>query len=222
MKEKTTIGILLFTTLLSLPAAAADGIISYLEGEVYVTRNGAESEGDFGFEISRGDRLRTGPDGLAVIELTGRGTLKITENTSLVLTSVGSDTRLDLEGGSLFAKARKLAGGDSFTVRTDAVVAGIRGTEFFMAYGRKVEETPDVWLCVREGTVEVGVDGRTDSVLVEEGEGISILGGREWTDPRYYAWTEDLNWNTEPGGGSLKNEADLSGAYADLLDQDYF
>ena len=41
-----------------------------------------------------------------------------------------------------------------YTVRTETAVAGVRGTEFFVAYGRRIDEHPDVWLCVNSGAVE--------------------------------------------------------------------
>ena len=70
-----------------------------------------------------------------------------------------------------------------------------------------------VWLCVNDGTVEVAIAGTDDSVLVNEGEGINILGGKELTDPEAYAWTKDLNWNTDPSAGNVKDETSLESAY---------
>ena len=55
---------------------------------------------------------------------------------------------------------------------------------FFIAFGRTIEELPDVWLCVNDGTVEVAVPETGDSVLVSEGEGINILGGKNLTRSR--------------------------------------
>jgi ferric-dicitrate binding protein FerR (iron transport regulator) len=64
-----------------------------------------------------------------------------------------------------------------FEIRTETTVAGVRGTEFFMSYGRLIEENPDIWLCVNMGVVEVAVEGRDETVSVEAGEGITIPGG---------------------------------------------
>jgi len=143
------------------------------------------------------------------------------EDTIMVMEKSGENTSIDLKRGSLFSKIHKITSG-SFSVRTQAVVAGIRGTEFFMAYGRQIEDSPDIWLCVNEGTVEVAVDGSGESVLVDQGEGISILSGRTFTEPKPYEWTQDLNWNTDPKKGSVVNQVNLDQAYDDLLDQDYF
>jgi ferric-dicitrate binding protein FerR (iron transport regulator) len=132
-----------------------------------------------------------------------------------------SSVNLALNKGSVFA----FVDPDEkrpFEIRTETTVAGVRGTEFFMSYGRLIEENPDIWLCVNMGVVEVAVEGRDETVSVEAGEGITIPGGERLTDPRFYEWTTELNWNTDPEAGSVMDETDLDGAYADLLDQDYF
>jgi len=104
---------------------------------------------------------------------------------------------------------------------TPSMVAGVRGTEFFVAYGRKIEDEYDVWLCVNDGAVEVALPEVGSSAVVEEGEGINILGGNRLTEPEFYPWTEKLNWNMEPEKGDVRDTTDLDEAYADLLDQDY-
>ena len=97
----------------------------------------------------------------------------------------------------------------------------MRGTEFFVAYGRTIEDEPDLWLCVNEGAVEVSVPSTGQSVVVEEGEGINILAGLRTTEPKFYPWTLELNWNFDAESGGVFDDTDLDGAYADLLNQDY-
>ena len=53
------------------------------------------------------------------------------------------------------------------------------------------------------------------------GKGINIVGGKTLTKPRFYPWTQKLNWNTEPDAGDVIDRTDLDQAYSDLLDQDY-
>jgi hypothetical protein len=72
-----------------------------------------------------------------------------------------------------------------------------------------VDDAADIWLCVNDGTVEVMIPETGDSILVNEGEGINILGGRALTAPEAYEWTKDLNWNTDPDAGNVKDETDL-------------
>ncbi|MDC7228343.1 MAG: hypothetical protein PQJ61_16390 [Spirochaetales bacterium] len=82
------------------------------------------------------------------------------------------------------------------------VVAGVRGAEFFMSYGRTIDESPDIRLCVNEGSVEVNVPATGDSVLVREREGISILDGENLTVPEFYPWTGEL-YNLDTGSFDL-------------------
>jgi ferric-dicitrate binding protein FerR (iron transport regulator) len=131
-----------------------------------------------------------------------------------------SKISVSLSRGSVFTRITgQLAGG--FQIRTDTTVAGVRGTEFFIAFGRTIDSRPDVWLCVNSGSVEVYIPETKRTVVVAEGEGINILGGMQLTEPRFYPWTQELNWNTDPDRGEVRDSTDLDQAYSDLLDQDY-
>lgn len=198
---------------------AENATLVYLEGEVSLTRRGIVTEADFGTELKIGDLVRTGADSTAVITTARGDDLKMRAETSLVIEEIAETSRLRLESGGLFAKVQRLVG-RSFTVRTPSVAAGVRGTEFFIAYGRTIEENPDVWLCVNEGSVSVATDSG-EEVVVNEGEGVNILAGARITDPRFFPWTLDLNWNTDPAAGEILDRTDLDGAYADLEDIDY-
>ena len=210
----------LLTILSGLPIWS-QSIISYLEGDVTVTRNSRKMDGDFGMDLEQGDVVRTGSRALAILELEHGRTLKLRENSTVVLDNLSKRTSVELETGSVFAKVDRLLGG-SFNVQSEGVVAGVRGTQFFMAYGEKIDDKADLWLCVNEGRVEVSIPEMGESVLVNEGEGIIIPGSSKLTDPEAYDWTKDLNWSTDPDSGDVRDETDLSGAYSDLLDQDYF
>jgi hypothetical protein len=84
-----------------------------------------------------------------------------------------------------------------------------------------VDQQPDLWLCVNEGAVDVSIPETGQSVVVNEGEGISIVGGVKLTQPRFYPWTRGLNWNFDTSSGDVEDKTDLNQAYDDLLDQDY-
>ena len=219
--------LLLFILLLIAQALSARSRISWLEGRVTVTREGRESAAAIDDDVFEGDLITTGADSLVIIELNdgdeSRGTLKLRADTSLVLESTDGEATVELLRGGLFSRIRRLASGRSrnYQVRTPNAVAAVRGTEFFVAFGRQVEAEYDVWLCVNEGAVEVALEDSGDSVLVNEGEGINILAGSRITDPKFFAWTQDLNWNTDPGAGEVADATDLDGAYADLRDFDY-
>ena len=205
---------------------AETGIVEYFDGEVWMGRDGEEFIPDFGEPVNPGDLIVTGEDGIAIIHLNDRTQVKLRENTELWVDSLTEKTSVTLNSGGVFARVAKtvtsLARGNAqFEVRTPTVVAGVRGTEFFVAYGRTVEEEPDLWLCVNEGSVEVEVPSTGQSTLVEEGEGINILAGRRATEPQFYPWTLELNWNFSAESGDVVDKTDLDAAYTDLLDQDY-
>lgn len=210
--------VLVFAVIGASSVSAAE--VVYVEGDLTIVREGNESPGAIGSEVLEGDLLRTGVATTAIIEIDSRTTVKMRENTELGIGSVGATTTLDLDRGGLFTRVARAVGG-RFSLRASTTVAGVRGTEFFVAYGRTIEDLPDVWLCVNDGEVEVGILESTDTRTVAAGEGINILGGRRLTDPRVYDWTRELNWNMDPAAGNVLDDTDLDQAYSDLLDQDY-
>ncbi len=213
----------LFWTLVLLlfPAfASAEGVITYLEGSVTIVRSGTSLVADIGSDVQERDTITTGPRATAVIRLAGAADIKLRENSSVDLSTIGNSVSVDLNRGGVFARVfGQILGG--FAVVADTVVGGVRGTEFFVAYGRTIEDLPDVWLCVNSGVVEVTVIPTEATMPVREGEGVNILAGMRLTDARRYRWTERLNWNMDPAAGSVFDDTDLDGAYADLLNQDY-
>ena len=199
---------------------AVSGQVAYTEGDVTLRTAGGTREVAIGDALGPGDVVITGPASLAILDLANGTTVKLREKTTLAINSLGEATSVTLSAGAAFTSiARKLTG--SFTMRTSTAVAGVRGTEFFIAYGRSIDAEPDVWLCVNRGTVEVSIPDTGQSVLVNEGLGINIVGGSTITTPRSYPWTRRLNWNIDPASGKVEDATNLDQAYSDLLDQDY-
>jgi hypothetical protein len=157
-------------------AFGAEGVLAYYDGEVDVLSGGEMHAAEFGMELLEGDAVKTGSAGIAIIELPAGAKVKLRSNTILHIDDLGAKTAVSLKQGGVFSQVTRRLG-RTFEVRTPGVAAGVRGTEFFIAYGKTIDETPDVWLCVNEGSVEVSVDEGKDSVLVSEGEGINIVAG---------------------------------------------
>ena len=198
----------------------ATGAIVYADGEVIIHRGSRSFAADIGMDVEQGDSIETGADGFAIVDLIDGATVKLRENTSLALDTIGERTAVSLETGSLFSRVnRQLVQG--FTVNTATAVMGVRGTEFFIAFGRSIDEHPDLWVCVNTGSVDVTVPETEGSLVVEAGDGVNILGGVDLTTPQFYPWTTELNWNMNPSAGEVIDDTDLEQAYADLLDQDY-
>lgn len=216
------LSVLLLLSALPLAAQEVAATIEYLEGAVDIERAGVLEPADFGSTLDGEDLVITGPDGLAIVTLAGGTEIKLRGGTTVAIGSLGRGPGVELRAGGLFARTtRAVGGGRAFEVRTPTVVAGVRGTEFFVSYGRTIEEQPDIWLCVNEGSVEVEVIRTNQTTLVREGEGVNILGGTRATDPRFFQWTTELNWNFDADRGDVRDETDLDAAYDDLLDQDY-
>jgi len=206
----------------ALPGAlfALDGQVLYTEGTVTISGGGDSRDAGPGDKVSAGDVITTGPESLAVIDLSNATQLKLRENTSLAVDALGNDSKVSLTRGGLFTHVLKKLSG-TFAVRADTTVAGVRGTEFFVAYGRTVDSHPDIWLCVNSGAVDVSLENTGQSVVVKEGLGINIVGGGKITPPRRYKWTQGLNWNMDPAGGKVQDTTSLDQAYSDLLNHDY-
>lgn len=218
INKKSLIVIVIAIQALSLQAQS---LLSYFEGDVFVDRGTEQISAEFGMELFEGDLVQTERSSLAILELDHGRTVKLREDSSLLLEDLSRKTSVELKSGSVFSKVDRLMNGQ-FNVHTESVVAGVRGTEFFMAFGETIDEKADLWLCVNEGKVEVSLTESGESVLVNEGEGINIPGSATLTKPEAYAWTKDLNWNSDPSQGDVSDTTDLKGAYSDLLDQDYF
>ncbi len=205
-----------------LPAAlfALSGQVVYTEGDVSI-RNGSQTHDAVpGEPLNPGDVISTGTESLAVIGLANSTTLKLRPKTTLAIDSIGESTAVTLNAGGVFTHVlKKLTG--RFTVQTQTAVAGVRGTEFFIAYGRTVDALSDVWLCVNSGAVDVSLPRTGQSVVVKEGFGINIVAGTKLTTPRNYPWTRRLNWNMDAAAGKVVDTTNLDEAYSDLLNQDY-
>jgi ferric-dicitrate binding protein FerR (iron transport regulator) len=212
--------LILFFVMMSLPLFAVEGTLSYFAGDVAVRRSGSILVGEIDMVVREGDRVSTGVDTTAVITLENNVDIKLRAETTLDMDSLSDEVKVNLVSGSIFSRVKRRFV-KSYTVKAETVLAGVRGTEFFVAYGRKIEETPDIWLCVNEGSVNVAVQGQRGSAVVKEGEGINIVAGSKLTKAKKYPWTRDLNWNTDPGKGDVKDNTNLDNAYSDLLDQDY-
>jgi ferric-dicitrate binding protein FerR (iron transport regulator) len=199
---------------------AVEGKIVYTDGAVSVVRGGATVKASIGMSLGEGDMVRTGADGMAILAIGAGVEVKLKERSTVAMDSLGDRISVSLTSGAAFSKVvRKLVGG--FEMRAAGTVAGVRGTEFFVAFGRTIDARPDVWLCVNEGSVDVSLPATGEAVVVTEGEGINILGSGKLTPPRRYAWTRKLNWNTDPSAGDVVDRTSIDAAYGDLLDQDY-
>jgi hypothetical protein len=147
--------------------------IETAEGSVIVAREGSESPGTAGFELTPGDRVRTGSDGAAVLSRGGRAPIRMAGNTSLRLEAIDDDVvTMALEDGSVRARVRPDAG----AVRLSAGKASVLATDAELALSTGAS---GIRLDVEDGSATVsGVPG---VAVVGEGQRLNVLpdGGQE-------------------------------------------
>jgi len=213
-------GLIALSALGSLFAADA-GKVAFVSGSAEVSRAGKWQKLALGAMVAEAEQVRTAKAGTLIIALKSGAALKLKPETTLTIATADTNTAIELQGGSVFAKVDKRRSGQSFEIRAQTTVAAVRGTEFFFAYGKKEKSKSDLWLCVNEGRVNV-TDGATKSeVDVNAGEGIIVPTDKQIPKPKSYAWTKKLNWNMDAGKGGVEDKSSLKGAYSDLMKQNY-
>jgi hypothetical protein len=111
------------------PAAAIQGKVAYVEGSVKI--DGAVVE--VGRTVAARTRVETGPASACDIVFNEKNAFRIGQNSLVTVDFTKSVPEFDLEKGgitSVLRKLEKLAGKDSYLVRTKTAAAGVRGTSF--------------------------------------------------------------------------------------------
>lgn len=136
--------------------ALDEGIIAYISGEVDIADESGWFPAEIGDLISPSDRIRTAADSSCEIQFGRIAVISLQENTEIDisrinLTPESSKVGIAMAAGTVLSKVQKLSGADSFSVRTQSAVCGVRGTEFSVttdASGQSV-------FAVREGSVAI-------------------------------------------------------------------
>lgn len=214
-----------FLLTLTFNTYAMDGELTFVSGDARVKLYGIEKKAAIGQILHPGDSIQTLDQTVVIVTLSDQSIVKLNSNSNISL-GEGSDSHgIRLNQGGLFAKVQKRTTRDRFFIKTKAAVLGVRGTQFFTSFGKAAESTtPDLWMCVNEGQVEVETltqDEPKKKVLVNPGEGIFIQDAHKLTPPRAYAWTRSLNWNMDPKSGKVESDSSINSAYKNLLEQDY-
>lgn len=217
MKSLALLLMLVSTTVFSKEA----GKVLFVKGSVYQITNDKKmilKKGDTLFDKSK---IVTTENSIGVISLIDGTKVKINKN-SKVQIKLGKIPKVALYKGSSFFNVlkSKLINKTKFKVVTKTASLGVRGTEFFVSYGKDPKKK-DVWMCVNEGLVSVKAKDSKFEKLVKEGEGVHISDSKNVSDPAKLPWTKKLNWKLSPTEGSLENTVSIEDAYTDLLDQDY-
>jgi hypothetical protein len=137
---KNNIPALIMILLLSsyIPLFGQERLMATIEfasgDDVLVIRSGRRLNfpDPFGLELLEGDQVQTGRGVFVELRLrSGGAVIKLAENTTFMLERMANgETALSLVYGRVRAKVDKLAGTDTFTIRSATSVAGVRGTDF--------------------------------------------------------------------------------------------
>jgi hypothetical protein len=127
------------------------GTIVYLEGEVSVDREPAE----IGQIVGLGTAIETGSGSMCEVVFGEKNVFRLFEDTFATFTL--NEATIEIERGALGAVFTRLTGlstddGSNFRVQSPQVVAGVRGTVFYL----KTLDDSSTYLCTCHGTVEQG------------------------------------------------------------------
>jgi hypothetical protein len=148
------------TTAGPAPAVAGGLEVVYLQGDVAIDGKPAELGQKTGPRI----RVVTGPGAVCELVFAGKNALRVGQNAAAAI-DLAQVVGVELEKGGVTAVLRKLdrtaaaaAGTDAFRVRTQAAVAGVRGTS----------------LCVWTDGTQTYICACNGTVALESGDGAAI------------------------------------------------
>ncbi|MCG8481191.1 MAG: PQQ-binding-like beta-propeller repeat protein [Spirochaetales bacterium] len=153
-------------------------LITFLVGDVWIERAEGEMLAEIGETFLSGETLST-TDGYAELQVGTLGTLRIQEHSvvrldDIVLSLGASHVDLRVVQGGLLNRVERLAAGESYRVRTETAVMGVRGTQFRVFVG----EDQQTRLAVGEGRVAVlppAADGDALRRRAEDGEDPEVI-----------------------------------------------
>jgi hypothetical protein len=172
------------------------GVILYADGnELSIFREGELLRYDIfsddvvGLPLLQGDMVQTEDNSFVEIQLLpSQSVIKVAENTTFEITSIGEEGGGDFEllYGRVRAKVAQLNDSGEFQIRGRSAIAGVRGTDFGFDYIARIGDgiSPSTAVYCFEGSVEVagdredlrfsGADAGADQ-SVSEGEDGSVL-----------------------------------------------
>ena len=142
-----------------------EGLISFLTGDVFITKGSKESYAEIGDTLAENDLIHTSSDGLCEIQIGTTAIISIQENTDFSLSSVslqseGNRVKAKVIAGMVAFKINKLLDNDRFTIDTPTIACGVRGTHFLI----NVTNDQITEVAVLEGKVAV-LPTETESLL---------------------------------------------------------
>ena len=206
---KTLITLLFFiqTSLLT----ASETKVFYVSGEVKLKRNDENIVLKKGMEILEGDLVKTNEKSFAILKYANKSTFKVDPKTELQFDELHfkvpgtkkKSTSLLLKAGSVMIDFYNPKKDKKIEVRARDVAMGVRGTHFVAAIDDN--EDKDVYLIVREGTVNLYDYKNDDYDQVTDGETSLVRAGNKIQKPTKFAWIKTLNWDMKTQSASAKS-----------------
>ena len=133
-----------------------EGMITYYSGDVAVFEEGEWYDIEIGDFVTEKNILKVETDSFCEVQFGSTAVVKIQENSEVDLARVSlepgnAEVTLDMKLGNVLCKVQKLTGNESFKVKTQTAVCGVRGTEFSVS----ASEEADTVLAVKKGAVAV-------------------------------------------------------------------
>ncbi len=129
------------------------GVISFVSGDVTLVKNGETLPAESGDVVTSNSTVKTGAGASCEITLGETAIVSIEEDTvceiRTLLLAETSDVGLEVALGSILCKVKKLTENDTFNVKTDSAVCGVRGTEFLV----RKSKTGETVVAVKTGRV---------------------------------------------------------------------
>ena len=190
--------ILLFSIVLSISYGNKIAVATKVKGDVELMK--VETDNFLGLNpgtiLSDGDKIRTGKSGFAaIIFIDDKSTLKIKENSEVVLTgqrtAASISKKINMDGGTIRATITKQ--NTDFIIQTPTSVASVKGTDFWMI-------TDPI-----SGDQIIAIEGIIGLVNIETGQAVDV--------------TEGMTGSSTPDGQTSIEETDPSSIPDDPSDQ---
>ncbi len=180
------------------------GMFMVVKGEVFVINaQNQKNPVKVGSKILPGETVVSGKDSRAKIVMSDRNVMNISPETTLKIEQYTNDAKtgeknvqLNLIDGKARNNVEQKYDGEKskFIMKTATAVAGVRGTQFFVAYNARSQMTQVVTLKGQVAFAPVSIDGSVGQpVMVNKGQATSVAAGAAAPEPPKTLPKEELN-----------------------------
>lgn len=177
-------------------------IITFISGDVYIRSSDEWIYAEIGQLLESKAALKVAAGGYCEIQFGDRAVVRLEEDTELALNTIGLEpgkarVGLELVQGSVISRVMKLSSDERYTVKTQSVVCGVRGTEFRV----KQVQGADTVLAVQEGAVAVLPPELDIDTLIErsgaKAESVAVVLKSIESSASVVAGNEEISLNRE-------------------------